>query len=98
MQAALTGGTLRLERALDEKEREVQLQRVEIYGLKEHLRAVEAAARRAAPTSGDGGKEGAPGYTTSLDFGSRLENHAKYLVLDQETESKAELFCATVCA
>jgi len=52
-QAALTGGTLRLERALDEKERELQLQRVEIHGLREHLRAVEGA-RRATPASGDG--------------------------------------------
>lgn len=58
-QAALTGGTLRLERALDEKERELQLQRVEIHGLREHLRAVEVAARRATPASGDGDTEGA---------------------------------------
>ncbi|CAM9583497.1 unnamed protein product, partial [Ectocarpus sp. 6 AP-2014] len=53
--AALTGGTLRLERALDDKERELQLQRVEIHGLREHLRAVEAAARgRATPGSAGG--------------------------------------------
>lgn len=52
MQAALTGGTLQLERALDEKERELQLQRAEIHGLREHLRAVEAAARsKATPSS-----------------------------------------------
>lgn len=67
-----------MERALDEKERELQLQRVEIHGLREHLRAVEAAARRAAPTSGDGGTEGEPGHThacaRNLEFGPRLEN------------------------
>lgn len=41
-QAALTGGTLRLERALDDKERELQLQRGEIHGLRERLRAANS--------------------------------------------------------
>lgn len=72
VQAALTGGTLRLERALDDKERELQLQRVEIHGLKEHLRAVEAAARRGSPAAGDGGTERAPGRMRNLDL-SRVE-------------------------
>lgn len=47
VQATLTGGTLRLERALDEKERELQLQRAEIHGLRERLRALEIGERRA---------------------------------------------------
>eukprot|EP00904_Undaria_pinnatifida_P011330 jgi/Undpi1/7327/HiC_scaffold_22.g09800.m1 len=47
-QAALTGGTLQLERALDEKERELHLYRAEISGLRERLRTIDVAARRAS--------------------------------------------------
>lgn len=44
-QASLTSGALRLERALDEKERELQLQRAEIHGLRERLRAAETSKK-----------------------------------------------------
>lgn len=85
VQAALTGGTLRLERALDEKERELQLQRVEMHGLREHLRAVEAAARRSGSSPGDGsGAEKVPGYTRDLGFGRKLDKYAKYLISGRE--------------
>lgn len=54
--AALTGGTLRLERALDEKERELQMQRVETCALRERLRAIEgdSVTHRSNLNSGKG--------------------------------------------
>lgn len=64
-QATLTGDTLRLERVLDEKEREVQLQRGEINGLRERLRALGGlqntngtTSRSCTPSSPGGGGGG----------------------------------------
>lgn len=66
-QACLTGGTLRLERELDEKDRQLQLQRAETHMLRERLRAIEA---------GDGGCGHRPRDSTTGGLGGRVEGSA----------------------